>query len=279
MASLTTIFSWFQKDDIPTEDQFRQTFSSFRHKEDKVPFADVDGLTTAFQNTVSATGFENFTAELQTTVSGLVKKDASNLLPDNVISWKEALGISNIATVDSSPEADDGNVHTKEQIIALLDLINSKVDGSAEIIEEIRESLLSNDVDLDELQEIVNYIKQNREQIELLQAVVIGNTTDDKITLTGTYPNWGVNLQNHFNDKVYEVVEELSQYNGRYTTTISVDTEIHHNLGTTTFICAAFDTLTGYSLPIKVKRIDQNSATVEFDSQPSNPVEITFRKI
>ncbi|WP_332452575.1 hypothetical protein [Chryseobacterium aquaticum] len=49
MANLETILSWFQTGDNPTEEEFRQTFSSFRHNDTKIPIKDVDGLESSLK--------------------------------------------------------------------------------------------------------------------------------------------------------------------------------------------------------------------------------------
>ena len=50
MANLETILSWFQTGDNPTEEEFRQTFSSFRHNDTKILIKDVDGLESSLNN-------------------------------------------------------------------------------------------------------------------------------------------------------------------------------------------------------------------------------------
>jgi hypothetical protein len=47
MTDLETILSWFQTGDIPTEQEFQETFSSFRHKDTKIPISEVDGLKSS----------------------------------------------------------------------------------------------------------------------------------------------------------------------------------------------------------------------------------------
>lgn len=49
MANLETILSWFQTGDNPTEEEFRQTFSSFRHKDIKIPITEVEGLESSIK--------------------------------------------------------------------------------------------------------------------------------------------------------------------------------------------------------------------------------------
>jgi hypothetical protein len=47
MASLSTILTWFKRKKKPTEAQFAETFSSFRHIDDLVPLSEVSGLEGA----------------------------------------------------------------------------------------------------------------------------------------------------------------------------------------------------------------------------------------
>lgn len=44
MATLNQIFSWFKTGLKPTETQFKETFSSFYHKSEKIPGTAVVGL-------------------------------------------------------------------------------------------------------------------------------------------------------------------------------------------------------------------------------------------
>lgn len=44
MTDLETILSWFQTGDMPTQEEFQQTFLSFRHKNTKIPLTEVEGL-------------------------------------------------------------------------------------------------------------------------------------------------------------------------------------------------------------------------------------------
>ncbi len=43
-TSLATILNWFKINAIPTEAQFKATFTSFRHKLNKVPVGDIEGI-------------------------------------------------------------------------------------------------------------------------------------------------------------------------------------------------------------------------------------------
>ncbi|WP_159476583.1 hypothetical protein [Chryseobacterium sp. 18068] len=50
MTDLETILSWFQTGDMPTQEEFQETFSSFRHSNTKIPIAEVDGLESSLNN-------------------------------------------------------------------------------------------------------------------------------------------------------------------------------------------------------------------------------------
>ncbi|WP_143884654.1 hypothetical protein [Chryseobacterium binzhouense] len=53
MVNLETILSWFQTGDYPTQEEFEQTFSSFRHKDTKIPITEVDGLESSINSKLS----------------------------------------------------------------------------------------------------------------------------------------------------------------------------------------------------------------------------------
>lgn len=53
MTDLETILSWFQTGDMPTQEEFRETFSSFRHNSTKIPIAEVEGLQSSLNNKVN----------------------------------------------------------------------------------------------------------------------------------------------------------------------------------------------------------------------------------
>ncbi|OBW40795.1 hypothetical protein AB670_02746 [Chryseobacterium sp. MOF25P] len=284
MASLIEIFGWFETGDIPTQDQFRTTFASFRHKENKIPLNEVEGLAAIFENTVTNNIFNGFKDDVNSKIINLAKKDGSNLLPADVISWKKALGLANIAVVDSEDDDETviiGNVYTKKQVIGMLEVFREQVNGSYQTIEEIKEMLVSNDLDLDELQEIVNFIKKNREDIELLKQISVGNTKDDKVELVANYARWGaLNLQNQFNDVVYDKIQAIESGAGtRETIIITDDSFFTHNLNSYDFVCEAYDTVTLYKLPLKIKIVDANNIYIAFDSKPTNNINVTIKKI
>jgi len=274
---LNTIFSWFEEGDIPTEYQFKQTFSSFRHLNDTIKMTDVAGLDEAV-----TTIFDNHLEDQNAHHSALAKLNASNLTSANVEEWKEKLKIHFSATVDSDQET--GNVYTKEQIGEILNILQQTDDEMLADLAKINALLVSGDADLDELQKIVDYIKENRQQIEWLKQMVAGSHSDDTISLTGSYSDWGtVSYQNQFNDWVYDKIkkikETLDSEKIKYEEKVRGDSRIRHDLNTLSFVIDAYDTVTMFTMPLKVKRIDSNTIDVLFDSLPPNIIQLTIKKI
>lgn len=281
---INTIFSWFETGDFPTQQQFQATFSSFFHKDENIPAEKIEGLSQMFEQTVSTQTIEAHFRDENAHADYLAKINAGNLNAENVNNWKTKLGISRIATVDTTPGEDDGNVFNKEQIGEFFSTVNGRVDEWSEEMTALRALLESDDLSLDEMQEVVNFIKQNRADIELLQQISIGNTTDDKVSLIADYDQWGgITLQNQFNDVVYDRIIDIESKMpvGRtyYSIAVTGDTTITHNLNTNYIICEAHDEVTGYTLPIRVRRVNLNTIDIEFDGDIQNTVQVIIKKI
>jgi len=279
---LHIIFSWFETGDFPTETQFKETFSSFHHKDSLIPMESIEGFEEIFQLFASAEAFQAHLTDSRAHSGYLALLNASNLTTTHVNDWKSKLGISNVATVDSSDQL--GNVYTKIQVNGFVDELKDADKNLASEIGNIKKILLSNDLSLDELQEITDYIKENREQIELLKEDIIRSNYDDKINLVGSYSDWGAILyQNKFNDLVYDKIKNIedaaSSEKIKYEERIRGDSTIKHNLDTLSFVIDAYDTVTMFTIPLKVKRIDTNNIEVLFDSIPPNIIQLTIKKI
>jgi hypothetical protein len=123
---LKTIFSWFEKGDMPTEHQFQQTFSSFRHLDENIKMDEVTGLNETFQKTVSSTTFTNHLQDESAHDLVLAKLNASNLTARNVEEWKEKLKIKLAATIDEGEET--GNVYTKAQIEEIVNILQEQIE-------------------------------------------------------------------------------------------------------------------------------------------------------
>ncbi|MEC5174038.1 hypothetical protein [Chryseobacterium nepalense] len=278
---LTTIFSWFEKGDSPTEYQFKQTFSSFRHIDERIRMDEVTGLQEAVQNILPVTIFNNHLEDENAHTSVLAKLNASNLTAADINGWKEKLQINLTATIDG--DENTGNVYTKVQTEQILNILREKNDDLLERIQEITGKLSSDDVNLDTLYEIVHYIKENRRQIELLNDLFSGGSSDDKVSLVGSYSNWGtITYQSQFNSLVYDKIRQIENSGSekiRHAEKVQNDSRIKHDLNTLSFAIDAYDTVTLFSIPIKVRRIDPNTIDVLFDSVPPNMIQLTIKKL
>jgi len=279
---LTTIFSWFEKGDFPTEYQFKQTFSSFRHTDERIRMNEVTGLQDAFQNTLPIAVFTSHQEDENAHNSVLAKLNASNLTEANINEWKEKLKINLAATIDG--DDDTGNVYTKAQIEGILNVFQTQNDALLAHVDQINNILSSDDPNLDKFQEIINYTKENRRQIELLADRIAGSGSDDTISITGSYSNWGaVTYQSQFNSLVYNKIQQIENAVGsgkiRHEEKVRGDSRIKHDLDTLNFVIDAYDTVTMFTVPLKVKRIDNNTVDVLFDSLPPNIIQLTIKKI
>lgn len=140
MTDLKTILSWFQTGDFPTEEEFQQTFSSFRHKETKIPIAEVDNLESSLNN-----------------------KANIGDIPDNV------------ALVD---EGQPANVFNKEQVIAMAMMLSDYVKDGKIRADKIESLGLTDLIEADEktLSEFVSRSNNyNFQQNDFIAIPVNGN--------------------------------------------------------------------------------------------------------
>lgn len=194
ITPLSTLKRWFSNFMKPTQEQFWAIFDSFRHKSEKVPMEDIDGLTTALEGTASAEQLQNhlrdshahselfdkkvdkvpgkglstndFTNELRTKLEGLRNVDISQLLPKG------------------------GYTGTAQNL--------------KELIDNIMRILQSPDTELDELREIVAYIKQNK---RILDTLGISNIAGLQDALRGKAPT-----DHHHDDRYSRLGHTHTEY-------------------------------------------------------------------
>ncbi|WP_336732813.1 hypothetical protein, partial [Chryseobacterium sp. VD8] len=58
---LNTILSYFQTGDIPTQEEFQASWSSFWHKNDAIPTSKIEGLDQQLQNKADKAAFDAHT--------------------------------------------------------------------------------------------------------------------------------------------------------------------------------------------------------------------------
>ena len=108
MAALNDILKWFKKGLKPTEEQFAQAWSSFRHKDNKVPISDVENLDQQLNDKLGTNHESSKTAHDQF----LLKKDGSNLDDQGIYALKNILEIS--------PKYNNNN-NSADDVISLCD--------------------------------------------------------------------------------------------------------------------------------------------------------------
>jgi hypothetical protein len=274
---LHTIFSWFETGDFPTEAQFKATFSSFYHKDDPIPVESIEGFEEMFQSFVSAEAFQAHLTDSMAHSGYLALLDGGNLTSTYVNSWKNKLGISNVGTVDSSDQS--GNVYTKTQIdVVGNELRNVDKDLAAEIA-NIKKILLSSDLSLDELQEIVDFIKKNRVDIEALKAISLEGTKEDKVKLLLDYD--GLNSpknQQEFNKQIYDKVLLISQTTTSAMVQVTGSTVFPNTLETENVIIQARDSVTGKKINIDDYATNQ-IIEVNLLGEIVNPINILILKV
>ncbi|WBV53822.1 hypothetical protein [Chryseobacterium gambrini] len=140
---LDTILTYFQTGDIPTQEEFKASWSSFWHKNDSVPTSKIEGLDHQLQNKADKSAFETHLSNQDSHISYLAAKDAANLDSNNLQAWKIALGVGeqpeNTATIDDANNA--GNVYTKQQSDTKYMLLSDFVDKDQKILAEKIEAL------------------------------------------------------------------------------------------------------------------------------------------
>lgn len=275
---LNTIYSWFETGDFPTQAQFQATFSSFVHKDDEIPVDKVAGLTEMFQGTASSEALELHFESEEAHIGTLAKRNADNLEAEHVANWRAMLGITNIATVDSTSEEADGTVFTKDQIIQMVSQLQTQDNEYGDIIDQIREMLLSNDINLDELQEIVDFVKQNRTDIETLQGLDLGRITEEKVGLIANYhDDYGLPAANQYELNQILAAKVISAVAGmpkRFETTVNASGVLVHDLNTYDVNVVMYDAGTRYDAAGRVWRPDPNSVDILFDTPPTNPIKV-----
>lgn len=274
---LHTILSWFQTGDFPTETQFKETFLSFYHKEELIPIEGIERFEEIFQLFAIAEAFQQHLTDPNAHSGYLALLNASNLTSTHVNNWKSKLGIANVATIDSSDGL--GNVYTKIQADGFVDELKDADKDLALEIENIKKIILSSDLSLDELQEIVDFIKKNRDDIEALKAIPIGESSEDKVKLLLDYDllNSPKNQQ-EFNQQIYDKVLLISQTSTSAIVQVTGSMVFSNALETENVIIQARDSVTGKKINIDDYATNQ---TIEINilGEIVNPINILILKV
>lgn len=272
MASLNDIFSWFQTGDLPTEAQFRATFSSFYHKDESIPMTRVQGLTSQLDQKLDAEFLQKHLTDENAHAATLIKKDGSNLSDADITALKKKLAILALATVDTQDGA--GNVYTKDQIQQFITQLQERDNANFELIDGLIARLESDDLNLDELQEVVDFIKANQAQIEALQALAIGETTEDRVKLNSDYGFRRPLTQQDLNGWLMSYAR--ARRSERHV--ISGSALINHQLGSSQLIVQVRDMLTGRRIECE-DYVTGSTVQINFLQDLKNDAEVLVLKI
>lgn len=146
-------------------------------------------------------------------------------------------------------------------------------------IEKIKKQLLSDDLSLDELQEIVTFIKKNRADIEALKALPIGESREDKVKLLLDYDllNSPKNQQ-EFNKRIYDKVLLISQKPTSAVVQITESTVFPNILETENVIIQARDSVTGKKINVDDYATNQ-IIEIKMFGDIVNPINILILKV
>ena len=158
MTAIQTLKQWFSNFKKPTQEQFWAWIDSFWHKSEKIPMESIEGLERAIQSTATA-------GQLQ---SHLTDSQAHKELLDNKV---DKVPGKKLTTEDFTTELRKKLEGLQQVDISLL-LPRGNFTGTAQdlkdLIDNLTRILQSPDTELDELQEIVAYIKQNKHILSTL---------------------------------------------------------------------------------------------------------------
>ena len=158
MTAIATLYKWFSDLKKPNGAQFRALIDSFFHKSEKIPMSSIDGLDRIIEGTASAQQLQNHindTHAHKEVLDKKVDKVAGKKLSTEDFTTELRQKLEGLQQVDTSGLLPKGGYTGTAQ-----DLKN--------LIDNINRILQSDDTDLDQLQEIVTYIKQNKHILSTL---------------------------------------------------------------------------------------------------------------
>lgn len=168
MTAITILKQWFANFKKPTQEHFWAWIDSFWHKSEKIPMANIEGLESLVEGTASAEQLRNHLTDTHAHKEVLDKK------VDKVAGKK-------LSTEDFTTEL-RRKLEALEQVDISGLLPKGGYTGTAQdlkkLIDNLTRILQSPDTELDELQEIVAYIKQNKHILSTLGISNIAGLTD-----------------------------------------------------------------------------------------------------
>ena len=194
MTAIQTLKKWFSNFKKPTQEQFWAWIDSFWHKSEKIPMDSIDGLDRIIEGTASAEQLRNHLTDSQAhkgLFDGKVDKVPGKILSSNDFTNELRTKLEGLQNMDISQLLPKGGYTGTAQ--------NLK-----ELIDNIMRILQSPDTELDELREIVAYIKQNKRTLDTLG---IDNIAGLRDALNGKSPN-----DHHHDDRYSRLGHTHTEY-------------------------------------------------------------------
>ena len=194
ITPISTLKRWFTNFKKPTQEQFWAWIDSYWHKSEKIPMDTIDGLENAIRGTASADQLHNHLTDSQAhqeLFATKVNKVPGKILSTNDFTNELRTKLEGLRNVDISGLLPKGGYTGTAQ--NLKDLI----DNLMRIIE-------SPDTELDELREIVAYIKQNK---RILDTLGIDNIAGLRDALRGKAPT-----DHHHDDRYARINHTHPEY-------------------------------------------------------------------
>lgn len=109
MAGLKEILSWFEKNKYPTQEQFKESWTSFWHKSEKMPMEQVVGLQDELSNKALKSDLNAVETEL--------KDKASKEELANVVAGLVPMGsVANLAELETKPKRNNDAYYVEDQL-------------------------------------------------------------------------------------------------------------------------------------------------------------------
>lgn len=186
---------WFSNFKRPTQEQFWEWIDSFWHKNEEIPMASVQGLEKSLEKVATSEQLNNHESDLQAHSNLLaqkVDKETGKGLSSNDFTDVYKQKIDDFQLPDLSPYLQRGNY-------------NGTAQDLKQFIDNINTVLQSNDSTLDDLQEIVNYIKQNKQILSTLGISNIAGLVDalaSKSDTNHTHSEYALDSHTHSWDNI-----------------------------------------------------------------------------
>ena len=235
-VNLNTLKNWFLTGLKPTQEQFFSTWDSFWHKDDSIPAENIEGLDTFLAEKADKEALDGHLDdpnahselfdEVPTKTSDLINDGedgipflldsdlnrSNNISSSSTVDVATSLAVKTVNDKVNDNSSDIDNLeNSKVEITDIVDNLTSTATNRTlsanqgkmlkELIDNINTLIASDDTTLDEIQELVNYIKQNKTDLETLGVSNIAGLQTSLDNLANSITTINTSLENKV-DKV-----------------------------------------------------------------------------